>query len=397
MERDFIGSIILYPKQVQTAIELVNENDFTDQRAKKVFSHIKKHFLERRPITPISLAQDTGEAVFVAESTSGGSFPLVREYGKRIADKAKKERIKERLAQITSEGVSVEDQLDGLMDIYTSELSIDKKKGDIASVFNRFDEHVEMNKSRGSIGVKTGIGFLNAKYIEYVAGHIWVMGAFTSVGKTSMMIQKVCSLLKNNSKARIVIISTEMTEQQMVARIISNFTGISTYSVLSGRFNETEGKAIDGVKSFILDRSVSVYDDVYTLVDIEKTLRKEKLQGGFDVCFIDYVQNCQVPEATSAYQEQSILAKRLQALAKETTSCFVCLSQVSNSVGRGDTDQIEFKGAGEWAAVIDYGVMLKRNKDDEVALLYDLRKNRHGAKFSQEMRYVNNFSSIIEV
>jgi hypothetical protein len=74
----------------------------------------------------------------------------------------------------------------------------------------------------------------------------------------------------------------------------------------------------------------------------------------------------------------------------------ICLSQVSNDVGRGNTDQLELKGAGEWAAVSDVGVMLTRHKTEKHRLKYSIKKNRHGALGECELTYENVYTRLQE-
>ena len=118
------------------------------------------------------------------------------------------------------------------------------------------------------------------------------------------------------------------------------------------------------------------------------------MQGGVDVGFIDYVQNCSVPTAKSEYQEGSQLAKGLQRLAKDVRATIVCLSQVSNDVGRGNSSQFELKGAGEWAAVSDVGIMLTRGQNNKCTLKYAVDKNRHGPLHQHKMAYIDHFTRI---
>ena len=215
-----------------------------------------------------------------------------------------------------------------------------------------------------------------------------------SVGKTAMMIQKICCLVQEHDNISIVVISTEMTEQQVLARILSNFTGIHSHKILSGNYRQGEEEVVEEYKSMLKTHRITVCDDIYNKSDIEAVFRRLHLQGGVDVGFIDYVQNCRVPEAKSEYQAGADLAKGLQKLAKDVECCLICLSQVSNDVGRGNTSQFELKGAGEWAAVSDVGIHLQRDKDHDAALLYSVKKNRHGAKDETEFEYKDNFTRL---
>jgi len=245
------------------------------------------------------------------------------------------------------------------------------------------------------MGLPTGFKFLDGIYAQYIPGHIWVMGAYTSVGKTAMMVQKICNLIKTGTCPHIVVVSTEMTEAQLTARVLANLTGVHSQRILSGNYRNAE-EADSVAKQMAMLRTVplKIYDDIYTLGDIENTFRKADLHGGVEVGFVDYIQNCRVPKASSEYEAGTILAKGLQKLAKDVSCTLICLSQVSNDVGRGNTDQLEFKGSGAWAAVADVGIYLHRRKDDKYALLYDIKKNRHGQLYSQRFEYKMDFTRL---
>ena len=265
-------------------------------------------------------------------------------------------------------------------------------------MLKRVNAYTKKNKERGQFGIKTGFKLHEQNYIRYVPGHIWTIGGFTSVGKTATMVQMICNIISSGGDHSIIVISTEMTEEQVVARIIANFTGVHSMRILSGNFHTAEEEdAVAAVKSSLEGLKLTIYDDIYRLEEIETAFRKADLQGGVDVGFIDYVQNCKWPEAKSQYQEQSEMAKRFQALAKEVRATLICLSQVSNDVGRGNTDQLELKGAGEWAAVSDVGIMLNRHKTEKYKMKQTIKKNRHGALGECEMEYKADFTRLEEL
>ncbi len=395
IEQIFIGSLIMSPKKMVDAVESVKIESLTDTMAINVYSEMTRQFKagEVVDVSSIILAVK-GSALYMAEATGKGSTLLVGEYGNRINKLAKDRRINKTLSGVLDGNLSPDEKLEEVLDLYQSELLQDKKGYGIVDVMSRFDNHVRLNKTRGSMGIKTGIRFLDDLYIEYVPGHIWTMGAFTSVGKTAMMIQKICRLIAVHEDVSIVIISTEMTEQQVTARILSNFTGVHSHRILSGNYRQGEEEVVENYKTLLKTRRITICDNVYNKGDIEAVFRRLHLQGGVDVGFIDYVQNCKVPDAKSEYQAGADLAKGLQKLAKDVECCLICLSQVSNDVGRGNTSQFELKGAGEWAAVSDVGVQLMRDADKETALRYLVKKNRHGAKAETEFEYLNGFTSL---
>jgi replicative DNA helicase len=149
-------------------------------------------------------------------------------------------------------------------------------------------------------------------------------------------------------------------------------------------------------KSLLANRSIEIHDSLYEISDIEAAFTRARLRGGVDIGVIDYVQNCKIDGAKNEYAEQANLAKRLQKMAKDVDATVICLSQVSNDVGRGNTDQLELKGAGEWAAVSDVSVLLSRKKEDEYALRYEVKKNRHGALVDYKLEYKSDYTRLEE-
>ena len=318
-----------------------------------------------------------------------------KEYVNTISISAKKRRILREIEEISKDSIKVPDKLDRLLALYQREMFINRKNPEIAHVVNRFTDYVKENKKRGSMGLSTGFGFLDDRYIQYVPGHIWTLSGFTSVGKTAVMVQKICNLLAVDADISIVLVSTEMTEEQILARVLSNSTGVHSYRILSGNYWDGEEERVERYRSLISKKRFRIYDDVYEKNEIEAVFRKTSLQGGVDIGFIDYVQNCIVSGSSSEYRTNSTLAKSIQKLAKDVRATIICLSQVSNAVGRGETDQLEMKGAGEWAAVSDVSVMLQRNKQNKQLLKYLVKKNRHGSLCEYYMEYKSDFTRVL--
>lgn len=394
-EQALVGSIITAPDKLVHVVDTVRPDDFTDPVAKRAYLVALGLWQERKTVDLVSVASaDVSLAAYVAEATSKGAGIAAKDYARQVATQAKERRLAADLNGILNSREPIDLRLDSILALYQREMFVSSKAPDMQSVLRRFNEHVASNRKRRSMGIPTGFGFLEEAYIQYVPGHIWTMGAYTSVGKTAVMIQKLCNLIAMDADPSITVISTEMTEQQLIARILANFTGVHSQRILSGNFRQGEEEIVGQYMGLLRSKRVRIHDDVYALGDIETVFRKADLQGGVDIGFIDYVQNCQVPEAKSEYQVGSMLAKRLQKMAKDVTCCLVCLSQVSNDVGRGNTEQLEYKGAGEWAAVSDVGIHLQRHKTEKHRLKYSVKKNRHGALLDQELEYKAEYTRL---
>jgi len=394
-EKMFIGSLLLSPDKIVQVADTINSEDFDSEIARKTYLIILGLWSDKKIVDLSAIAMaDISLASYASEAISEGVTFGIKDSAKRISIQAKDRRITKCLAGLINDKSTVTSKLDTILKLHNDEMFTESKDPLLKSVLSRFDKYVDGNKKRGLMGVPTGFNFLEEKYIQYVPGHIWTIGGFTSTGKTAMMVQKICNLLSLDPCPSITVISTEMTEQQLIARILSNLTTIHSYRILSGNYYQGEEEQIEEIKEMLSNKNIRIHDDIYTLPDIETVFRKADMQGGVDIGFIDYVQNCIVPSAKNEYQSGSLLAKGIQRLAKKVMATIVCLSQVSNDVGRGNTDQLELKGAGEWAAVSDLGIMLKRKKEEKYGLRYTVKKNRHGALLDHLVEFKSDFSRL---
>lgn len=393
-EKALIGGLLMSQKRIVEVVSVVSASDFSDDMARESFLRIVGKWKDGRHVDAVTVMDgNPALVVFLSEAMSNASPAGVVDYARTIADLARADRINARLEKISKEADNRE-KLSGIMSLYQDEMHISAKDPSIGSVVGRIEKRQSEDKKAGRFGFSTGFDFLDEIYVKYMPGHIWTMGAFTSVGKTAMMIQKVCNLVISEKTPKMVIISTEMTEGQLISRMLSNFTGVHSQRILTANYRQGEEEVVQEYKNMLKSKPIFICDDIYELSDIETVFHKAKLKTGVDVGFIDYVQNCQVPDAKSQYQEQSTLAKRIQKLAKDVDATIICLSQVSNDVGRGNTSQLELKGAGEWAAVSDVGIMLQRNAKDKYQLKYSVKKNRHGALCEHMFEYKSDFTRL---
>lgn len=400
IEIALIGSLLSDPDKIVSVADKVSLIDFTDEKAQLCYGAIIEIWRAKQAVNLVSVCNRLnsipGITMFLAKAIDAAFPASVKEFAFDISEAARGRRIRTALEAALRANTPGQ-TLDEIIAIYRAEMQAGKKNPDIGAVIGRVNTIVADNAKRGQIGVRTGFEALDKIYARFLPGHIWTVGGFTSVGKTATMVQMLCNAISGGEQPPIVVISTEMTEEQVVARIVSNFTGVPSFRVLSGKFHtEEEFDQVERCKTNLAAMPLTIYDDVYQLEEIETAFHKADLRGGVKIGVIDYVQNCRWPGAKSQYQEQSEMAKRFQALAKDVRCTMVCLSQVSNDVGRGNTDQLELKGAGEWAAVSDYGVMLSRHKTEKHRLKFDLKKNRHGALTEFELEYKNEYTRLQE-
>lgn len=263
--------------------------------------------------------------------------------------------------------------------------------GTIREITARLRNTIDLNRKRGRIGEKTGFQFLDNTIHGFLKSLLYVVGAYTSSGKTAFMVQLACNALSINPKIRIAIFSLEMSKDSILLRLVSNKTEISSLSILEGFLDPHSQQKVDAAFECFENTELRLFDDLYTVPEIAAACRAI---GPLDVCFVDFIQN--IRAEGSIYDRMSVVPVELQKLAKELNTCIVAMSQVSNEAVKYDSQLIGFKGAGEIAAACDLGLWLERDKKDKYLILCSIRKNRHGPTGKKQLRFSENFTRIIE-
>jgi len=397
VEKNIIGAIINKPDSLVDIIGKIQPDDFDDKSAGVAFHGLCEMWESEKHIDLVTIITHLGgsaDPVWFAEATSlFTSSSGVLAYVDEVIEKATAKRVTRLIAETLNESIDSRDMLSKIATIYDSESGAKSKDSSISSAMKRFDRSVEYAKKHG-FGVDTGLSIFERCQIRYTPSHIWVMGGFTSVGKTATLTEMISRIDKTVHK--VAVISTEMTTDQMIGRILANKTGFASNVIMSGNLYGRNAPRLDSAKKILASENLHIFDDVHEISAIETSLIKLSLQGGIDVVFLDYLQNCSVDGAKSEYQEMSILAKRLQKLAKKIKATIICLSQVSNSAAKDDNGILQFKGAGEFSAVADVGIMLKKGKEDTSHVLLDVAKHRHGKKGKQVLRYMDGWTRLEE-
>jgi len=244
---------------------------------------------------------------------------------------------------------------------------------------------VERLKNPGGDGYKTGL-------VEYdlITGGLHptdevIIAARPSVGKTALACRMLLNLAKQNIPT--VMFSYEMSNQQLMQRLLSMESGVSLTNLRSGRLNEAEykqvsatSKVVDGLPIYVYNTSSSGVSEIIT--ETKKLIRTK----GVKSIFVDYLQlmDYRVEHAT---QDLGGIVRRLKNLAIDGDINVTLLSQLNRMVEmRGDKIPIlsDLRQSGNIEEHADTVLMLFReemyapndNNRGKADLL--IRKNRNG-------------------
>lgn len=217
----------------------------------------------------------------------------------------------------------------------------------------------------------------------FIPGHLWVVGGFSSTGKSAV----ACNIINDVTSERrwCGLISTEMTQENYMQRMLALVSGIPFRDV---RDNATVGSdnitALRLAEKRLMTMPLRIFDTVYRIGDIRLQAQLMKETTGLDVLLVDFMQNVRASKGDFSFTDMTEITLELQQLAKDLRITVVAFSQVSNQMAQwesqgGDDNFYGFKGSGAIKDAADFALMLKRDRVRQSEHLdIHVMKNRHG-------------------
>lgn len=212
-------------------------------------------------------------------------------------------------------------------------------------------------------------------------GHFWVIGGFSSVGKTAFAINMALDVIYH--RRWVGLFSLEMTSEQYMMRMLSAVSGVPQNQLrdkISLPFDQHE--TLDRVSNQLGRAPLRIYDTAWKLEQIKSKATRMKETTGLDVMFVDFIQNIHV--TGDEFSDARTVALELQRLAKDLSCTVIAFSQVSNEMAKrdadgGDKNYYSFKGHGAIRDAADLAIMLRRDRIGQSPYLsVSVVKNRHG-------------------
>jgi replicative DNA helicase len=185
-------------------------------------------------------------------------------------------------------------------------------------------------------GLPSGFSKLDDLTSGWQESDLVILAARPGMGKTAF----VMSMAKNMAidfDIPVAIFSLEMSSVQLITRMISSETGISSSKLRKGDLQPHEWEQLN-VKVKDLSKAPIFIDDTPSLsiFDLRAKARRLASQHDVKIIVIDYLQlmtaGTNSKGTGNREQEISMISRNLKALAKELSIPVIALSQLSRAV-----------------------------------------------------------------
>jgi len=327
IESASLGSIFLNKEALYDIIETLSPGDFYNDKNQIVFKTVKNLFENNIGIDELIVEKEINKnglkipKGYIYELIA--SVPCMGEnykhYNNIIKIKSYQRNMYKILEDIKNDKIGLEEGISQVESLPREDVK--------EEAFSSILEHTLKDSIHG-VKYKFQIDTLNHYLGGVDNGELVTIGGYTSQGKSTFAIQLAIDFAANNKK--VLYLSTEMSEQEIGRRILSNQNKKNIMDFRKGRFEEGEKEAFQSIINIISKISGKWEMNikrVYDILDIKKYIRKYKPE----VVFLDYIQNLGADSKFSDYQRATYNIKELQKLALEKDIVIFVLSQLSRN------------------------------------------------------------------
>ncbi len=351
-ESSLLGSILLDTDAMTKIADTVKPDDFYEQRHTTIYRAMFELYEQRKPIDVLTLTdkletsgeiENVGGAGYITElSNSVPSAAHVHYYGDIVSKKATLRRLISAAQDITQLGYSDNDDTAELLDkaeqlLYNvSEHKTGQGFRAIGDVLNESFERIEeLNKDTSKLrGVSSGFSNLDSILAGFQNSDLLVLAARPAMGKSSFALN-VAHHVAAKDGVPVGIFSLEMSQEQLVDRLLSAESGVDSWKLRTGNLNDDDFKKIGIAYGSLAEAPVFIDDTpMLNVMEIRTKARRIQNEHGLGLIIIDYMQlmSSHGKYTDNRVQEVSEISRGLKGLARELNVPVLALSQLSRSV-----------------------------------------------------------------
>ena len=352
VERAVLGALMNDRDAYAVVCEILSPESFFEQRNQLVYSAIRDLSLAEKPVDVLTVTDElehqgcldkVGGAIYIADlSNKVASSANIEYHARIIAHKFLARQLISFASDIETKAFDGSMDIDDLMQEAEGslfELSRRNMKKDYTQIDPVISNAVEViqkaaaNKD-GLTGVPTGYHKLDNITSGWQASDLVIIAGRPAMGKTSFAL----SMAKNiaaDYKVPMAFFSLEMSNVQLVNRLISNCCEIQGSKILNGQLKPDEWERLDKRLNNLIGSPLYV-DDTPGLSVFELRTKARRLvrDHGVKIIMIDYLQlmNANGMRFSSRQEEVSTISRSLKQIAKELDIPILALSQLNRGV-----------------------------------------------------------------
>jgi len=350
-EEAVLGSLLIDPDAIIRISTFLQPADFFVERHGWVYEAILELHEQRQPADLVTLSDELerrsqldeiGGAAYLTGLMNVTPTSIHVEFYARIVERtAVLRRLIEAAGKIAQLAYQDTEDVEAVVDraeeiiFGISERRVDRDLRPIRHVLDEYYDRIEyLQQHQGEIiGIPTGLADLDKLLGGLQRSDMVVMAGRPGMGKTSLALSVALQAARRWQK-RVALFSLEMSDEQLVQRLVSAETGIDSQRLRLGNIKADEWTTFYQAIRLLSETSIFI-DDTPAISALELRAKSRRLHAehGLDLIIVDYLQLMRGGSRNeNRQQEISFISRSIKALARELNVPVLALSQLSRQV-----------------------------------------------------------------
>lgn len=349
-EEAVLGAVMINPEIYYEVAQFLQADDFYIHRHKWIWEAFVRLHERRMPIDFLTVSEELDQMGQLAEI--GGPAYLTalinnvptslhaEAYGRIVEETAIRRRMiaaANDIAKIAyQEDLAVETAMNEAEKAIfgVSERRLNTALQPIQHVLSEYYDRIDQlaNRDEDILGVPTGFIDLDRLLSGLQPSDLLIIAGRPGQGKTALLM----SIARNAAlyKKHVAIFSLEMSNEQLVQRLISQETGIDSQRLRTGKLNEDEWPLFAHAIEVLSDTHIYLDDTpAITPLQLRTKCRRLHMEFNLDLIIVDYIQLMSSGMRNeNRVQEVSYISRHLKILAKELNVPVLAAAQLSRAV-----------------------------------------------------------------
>lgn len=351
LEHAVLGALMIESDAYSRVCEILRPDSFYEIRNQKIYAAIQALAAAEDPVDLLTVTEklrtmgdldDVGGPLYITQLTgSVTSSAHIEFHAKIIAQKALARQLITFSSEVQTDAFDETQDVDQLMQSAEAklfEISQKKLRKDYQPVNVVVGEAYEQLKkaaanTTGLTGLATGFTELDKYTSGWQKSDLVIIAARPAMGKTAFVLSMAKNITVNNHQP-VALFSLEMSNVQLVNRLISNVCHLESDKIKSGRLVKEEWAMLDYHLADLSNAPLYI-DDTPSLSIFELRTKARRLKREHDIqlIIIDYLQLMNGGTSYGSRQEEvSTISRSLKGLAKELNIPIIALSQLNRGV-----------------------------------------------------------------
>ena len=337
VEKQVLATVLKRKKLVDDLIENLSLDCFTDKTCREAYKWIEGKYKQGESVSQTKLQVNTD--IDVEELISEGMNEI--EFKDQL-EVLQNERTKRQVQRVLREGYKETERNDDIneaLDNITEkifDINYDPKHNDHIyynnELLNEFFDQIAKIKNGEEIfkGIPTGFPKLDSVLGGLQRGHLTVIAASTSIGKTSLALKIGLNLVRQGN--RVLINSLEMDHNEIMTKLVALDSNVPTSDYMRA-ITKPQEKNMNVTLNNLMDKDLIVSDKRgLTTNEIKARARRIiRKEGSLDLLIVDYLQMITMIDGDNREQKTGNAVLSLRNLASELDIPIVLLSQFNRS------------------------------------------------------------------